>query len=82
MVETLNNIPMGLTANIWTNNQSMALETARRVQAGLVWINGSGRKPLGVPFGGYKDSGLGREGSIDELLSYTRKKSIVMHYGT
>ena len=42
----------------------------------------SGRKPLGVPFGGYKDSGFGREGSIDELLSYTRKKSIVMHYGS
>ncbi len=82
MVETVNGLPLGLTANIWTNDQSKAMETARRVEAGLVWINGSGRKPLGVPFGGYKDSGIGREGSIDELLSYTRKKSIVMHYGT
>ncbi len=82
MIETVNGLPLGLTANIWTNDQSKAMETARRVEAGLVWINGSGRKPLGVPFGGYKDSGLGREGSIDELLSYTRKKSIVMHYGT
>lgn len=80
MVDTLNGLPMGLTANLWTNDLGSAMETARRVQAGLVWINGSGRKPLGVPFGGYKDSGFGREGSIDELLSYTRKKSIVMHY--
>ena len=52
-------------------DQRMAMETARRIEAGLVWVNGSGRKPLGVPFGGYKDSGIGREGSrygIDEYL--------------
>lgn len=81
MIETINALPMGLTANIWTRDQANAMETARRVEAGLVWVNGSGRKPLGVPFGGYKDSGIGREGSIDELLSYTRKKSVVINYG-
>ena len=81
MVDAVNQLPLGLTANIWTNDQRNALETARRIEAGLVWVNGSGRKPLGVPFGGYKDSGLGREGSIDELLSYTRKKSVVINYG-
>jgi betaine-aldehyde dehydrogenase len=80
MLETLNEVNVGLTANIWTNDQAKAMETARHVEAGLVWINGSGKKPLGVPFGGYKDSGIGREGSIDEMLSYTRKKSIVVHY--
>lgn len=82
MIETINGLPFGLTANIWTGSLRRAMETARRVDAGLVWVNGSGRKPMGVPFGGYKDSGLGREGSIDELLSYTRKKSIVINYGT
>jgi len=82
MIDTVNGLPLGLTANVWTNDQSKAMETARRIQAGLVWINGSGRKPLGVPFGGYKDSGIGREGSIDELLSYTRKKSVVINYAT
>ena len=81
VIDTINGLPLGLTANIWTRSQQRAMETARRVEAGLVWVNGSGRKPLGVPFGGYKDSGLGREGSIDELLSYTRKKSIVINYG-
>jgi betaine-aldehyde dehydrogenase len=82
MIETINGLPLGLTANIWTGSQRRAMETARRVDAGLVWVNGSGRKPMGVPFGGYKDSGLGREGSVDELLSYTRKKSIVINYGS
>lgn len=81
MIHDINGLRLGLTANVWTNDQSKAMETARRIEAGLVWINGSGRKPLGVPFGGYKDSGLGREGSIDEMLSYTRKKSVVLHYG-
>ena len=80
VIESINALPLGLTANIWTRDQSNAWETARKVEAGLVWINGSGRKPLGVPFGGYKDSGLGREGSIDELFSYTQKKSIVVNY--
>jgi betaine-aldehyde dehydrogenase len=81
LIEDINGLQLGLTANVWTNDQAKAMETARRIEAGLVWINGSGRKPLGVPFGGYKDSGLGREGSIDEMLSYTRKKSVVLHYG-
>lgn len=80
VIDAINALPLGLTANIWTANTADAMETARRVHAGLVWVNGSGKKPLGVPFGGYKDSGLGREGSIDELLSYTRTKSIVMNY--
>lgn len=80
MIESVNSIPLGLTANVWTNDQRRAMETSRRIEAGLVWVNGSGKKPLGVPFGGYKDSGLGREGSIDELLSYTRKKSVVVNY--
>lgn len=80
LLTAVNDLPLGLTANIWTNDQSLALETARRVEAGLVWVNGAGKKPLGVPFGGYKDSGIGREGSIDELLSYVRKKSIVVNY--
>ncbi len=80
LIAAVNGLPLGLTANIWTHDQSRALETARRLEAGLVWVNGSGNKPLGVPFGGYKDSGIGREGSYDELLSYTRKKSVVIAY--
>jgi betaine-aldehyde dehydrogenase len=79
MLATANRVEYGLTANIWTNDLSLAQRTARRVQGGLVWVNGRGRKPVGTPFGGYKHSGLGREGSLEELLSYTQRKSIVLH---
>ncbi|MCQ3810846.1 MAG: aldehyde dehydrogenase family protein [Acidimicrobiia bacterium] len=66
----------GLTANIITNDLDWALDTARRVQAGCVWINGRGQHFLETPFGGYKDSGLGAEGSMESLLSYTRTKVV------
>ena len=49
---------------------------ASRVDAGYVWINTTGRHFLGAPFGGYKQSGQGREESFDELLSYTQLKNV------
>ena len=66
----------GLTANIITDDLDWAMDTARRVQAGCVWINGRGQHFLETPFGGYKDSGLGAEGSMESLLSYTRTKVV------
>ncbi len=69
----------GLTANIWTNDLTLANKTAKAMQCGLVWINGSGGRVPGVPFGGYKSSGLGKEGDISDLLSYTQEKTIITH---
>ncbi|MCY3910175.1 MAG: aldehyde dehydrogenase family protein, partial [bacterium] len=66
----------GLTANIITNDLDWAMDAVRRVQAGCVWINGRGQHFLETPFGGYKDSGLGAEGSMESLLSYTRTKVV------
>ena len=66
----------GLTANIITDDLDWAMDTARQVQAGCVWINGRGQHFLETPFGGYKDSGLGAEGSMESLLSYTRTKVV------
>ena len=66
----------GLTANIITNDLDWAMDAARQVQAGCVWINGRGQHFLETPFGGYKNSGLGAEGSMDSLLSYTRTKVV------
>ncbi|MDH3704812.1 MAG: aldehyde dehydrogenase family protein, partial [Acidimicrobiia bacterium] len=57
-------------------DQANAMETARRVEAGLVWVNGSGRKPLGVPFGGYKDSGIGRQCGVEGLEIFTETKTV------
>lgn len=81
MVESVNDVPYGLTANIWTNDVSVAHRTARLVHAGYVWINGSGGKPTGAPFGGFKQSGLGKEGSLEEVLSYTREKTVIVTLG-
>jgi betaine-aldehyde dehydrogenase len=67
---------LGLTANVATNDLSRALRLARRLQAGYVWVNGRGQRPFGAPFGGYKQSGLGEENSLGELLSYTQTKNL------
>jgi betaine-aldehyde dehydrogenase len=74
----INDVPVGLTANIATNDLTTALRMSREVEAGFVWVNGRGQRPFGAPFGGHKHSGLGEENSLGELLSYTQTKSIVL----
>lgn len=79
VVARANSVKFGLTANIWTNDLTMAHKTARAVQSGLVWINGQGGRIPGSPFGGYKESGMGKEGDLSDLLSYTQEKFIQIH---
>ena len=76
VVKRANAVPFGLTGNIWTNDISLAYRTAKAIQSGLVWINGSGGRVSGSPFGGYKQSGMGKEGDLSDLLSYTQEKCI------
>lgn len=76
VVAQANATPLGLTANIWTNDLAVAHQTATRIRAGYVWINGRGGRPLGASFGGFGLSGLGKENSLEELLSYTREKTV------
>jgi aldehyde dehydrogenase (NAD+)/betaine-aldehyde dehydrogenase len=66
----------GLTASILTNDIRTALRAARAVKSGYVWINGASGHFYGTPFGGFKNSGIGREEGIDELLSYTEVKTV------
>jgi 2-formylbenzoate dehydrogenase len=66
----------GLTASIYTNDLERALALAGSVDAGYVWLNGSSRHYWGVPFGGWKASGVGTEEALDEVLSFTRTKSV------
>lgn len=75
-LQAANSIEYGLTAAIWTKDIQRALRTARQVRAGFVWINAVGAHYPAVPFGGYKNSGIGREEGIEELLSYTETKTI------
>jgi betaine-aldehyde dehydrogenase len=76
MLRTVNAVEYGLTCSIWTNDLRTAHRTAAEVQAGFVWINEVSKHFLGTPFGGYKQSGIGREESIQELLSFTQEKNI------
>jgi betaine-aldehyde dehydrogenase len=76
MLQEVNAVEYGLTASIWTNDLSTAHRTAMEVQAGYVWINEIGRHFLGAPFGGYKQSGIGREECFEEMLSFTQEKNI------
>jgi len=76
VIRIANDTSYGLTAAIFTKDVSTALDFARRVEAGFVWVNQVGRHFLNVPFGGVKESGIGREECLDELLSFTQTKSI------
>jgi len=78
LLQRVNALPLGLTANIVTNDLTPALRLAKEVEAGFVWVNGRGERPFGAPFGGHKQSGMGEENSLGELLSYTQTKSIIM----
>jgi betaine-aldehyde dehydrogenase len=78
MVARANATELGLTANVWTDDINAAVRTARALEAGYVYVNGSGRRPGGMPFGGWKNSGLGQENGLEELLSYTREKVVTV----
>ncbi|MDP9417873.1 MAG: aldehyde dehydrogenase family protein, partial [Actinomycetota bacterium] len=78
VVTRANATRLGLTANVWTNDLTTAIRTARALEAGYVSVNGTGRRPTGTPFGGWKHSGLGKENGLEELLSYTREKSVTV----
>ena len=76
LIKAVNDTDYGLTAAIYTRDIATAMETVKRVEAGFIWVNQVGRHFLNVPFGGYKESGSGREECLDELLSFTQTKSV------
>jgi aldehyde dehydrogenase (NAD+) len=65
-----NDVPYGLSAGVWTENGALALYTAQRLTAGVIWCNTFNRSDPSAPFGGYKESGFGREGGVHGLLEY------------
>jgi acyl-CoA reductase-like NAD-dependent aldehyde dehydrogenase len=80
-VRIANDVRFGLTASVWTQDLGTAHKFARDVHAGYVWVNDSSRHFLGTPFGGFKDSGLGREEDHEELASYTQVKNVNINFG-
>ena len=75
-VAIANDIPYGLGCSIWTRDVARAHRVAGEVEAGIVWINDHHRLHPGIPWGGFKDSGYGREGSFDFIHEYTAPKYV------
>jgi aldehyde dehydrogenase (NAD+) len=71
-IEKANNTPYGLSAGVWTEKGSRILAMAQRLRAGVVWANTYNRFDPASPFGGYKESGFGREGGLHGLEPYLR----------
>jgi aldehyde dehydrogenase (NAD+) len=69
-VEKANNTPFGLSAGIWSEKGSRILWMAKQLRAGVIWANTFNRFDPTSPFGGYKESGFGREGGIQGLSAY------------
>src|SRR5690606_5924332 len=62
----------GLAATIWSENINLALDIAPKIKAGVVWINGTNNFDAAVGFGGYKESGFGREGGREGMSAYLK----------
>jgi len=73
-VALANNTRYGLAATIWTENVNLALDIAPKLKAGVVWINSTNNFDAAVGFGGYKESGFGREGGKEGMASYLKAK--------
>ncbi len=76
-----NDGPYGLTAAVWTRDIDRAFRMADRIEAGYLWINDVETRFPAVPFGGWKDSGVGAEHGLDEILSFTRVKAVNVRIG-
>jgi aldehyde dehydrogenase (NAD+) len=73
-IQLANNSRYGLSATIWSENINRALELSRAVKAGVVWVNCTNQFDAACPFGGYKESGFGREGGRVGLAEYLKAK--------
>ncbi|WP_299771002.1 aldehyde dehydrogenase family protein [uncultured Pseudoteredinibacter sp.] len=78
IVALANDSEYGLAASIWTKDIALAHKTAAKIKAGLLWVNCHGIPDMAVPFGGYKQSGWGRENGYEALLQYTEQKSVIV----
>ena len=76
-----NDVRFGLAAAVWTQDIGRAMRMSEKLQAGTVWINTYRAVSFMAPFGGYKDSGLGRENGIDAVREYLQTKSVWINSG-
>ena len=79
-LQLANDVKYGLSATIWTNNLNRTMQISKQVHAGIVWVNTWLLRDLRTPFGGQKESGVGREGGFEALRFFTEPKNICISY--
>jgi len=75
-----NDTTYGLAGGVWTRDISKGHKVARALRAGRIWVNTFGETDPVMPFGGFKQSGLGREFGLDSIMTYTETKSIQIRF--
>jgi aminomuconate-semialdehyde/2-hydroxymuconate-6-semialdehyde dehydrogenase len=75
-----NGVKYGLSATLWTNNLNRTMRISKQLEAGIVWVNTWLNRDLRTPFGGVKDSGVGREGGFEALRFFTEAKNVCIKY--
>ncbi|MDX1462620.1 MAG: aldehyde dehydrogenase, partial [Marinirhabdus sp.] len=79
-IQLANDVPYGLSATVWTNVLNRSMRMSNQLQAGIVWINTWLNRDLRTPFGGMKQSGVGREGGFEALRFFTEPKNVCISY--
>jgi aldehyde dehydrogenase (NAD+) len=74
-VALANNTPYGLAASVWTENINLALDIAPKIKAGVVWVNSTNLFDAAAGFGGYRESGFGREGGREGMWEYLKPRA-------
>ncbi|TQD38855.1 aldehyde dehydrogenase [Haloflavibacter putidus] len=80
VLEMANDVRYGLSATVWTSNIDRAMRLSNNLETGIVWVNTWLNRDLRTPFGGVKDSGVGREGGFDALDFFTEAKNVCIEY--
>ena len=75
-----NDTKYGLSATLWTNNLNRTMQFSKQLKTGIVWVNTWMLRDLRTPFGGQKESGVGREGGFEALRFFTEPKNICIKY--
>jgi len=80
VLQMANKVKYGLSATLWTNDLKRTMRMTNQLQAGMVWVNTWLMRDLRTPFGGIKDSGVGREGGFEALRFFTEAKNVCIKY--
>jgi aminomuconate-semialdehyde/2-hydroxymuconate-6-semialdehyde dehydrogenase len=79
-LQMANNVKYGLSSTLWTQDLNRTMRMSKQLQTGIVWVNTWLNRDLRTPFGGVKDSGVGREGGFEALRFFTEAKNVCIKY--